>query len=762
MPYSVSMDVSLPQICVLGSQSVGKSSLIESISGVALPRASGTCTRCPTECILIRSSDPREPWQCEVSLRFQVDSRGHPLPLVRNIPFGPLITNPADVEDRIRRAQIAVLNPDLDSVDFPTSFLHGDIPETRTVSFSPNCISLKVRGPDIVDLSFVDLPGIIATIGRNGQQSDMDNVKNLADRYIANPQSIVLLAVTCETDFENQGAWEIAKAHDPDHTRTIGVLTKPDRIEKGNQAKWLDLLKNQKELLQEGWFCVKLPGPEDLQRRIGRSEARQLERDFFQREPWASLQDMRLRLSVESLIERLSEILSDVIAKTLPGLQEEITSLIEQTQEELSALPPEPVENPVDELLSAIGKFQRDIETEIKGTTSGDGLIQKYKRHLEEFRIELRGTAPRFVPFEKGSPNARKVPLMDFLPEEERDLDSHGTVPIIYLDEVHKRAQAAISRELPGNEPFEVKRSLIGGFISQWGTPSSRLFRKMESTLEMHFAVLVNQHFSLYRPLHQSVNIVLNDRRSECRQTASDKLDWILETEKVSTFTLNTHSLREYKSSFISKYTTMRHEKRGYAKAIRILTHPDQPDVTEAADSDSDDDQERGEPGPSRTPAYHQRGQPLNMSYSRALPFHKSGAKSPETEQRHNLLSQIRSSGLPDKVEDVLRILPDDPARDAILVMADVRAYWQVAFKRFLDNIALAIDMDYIRGFSKGLETKLLRQLGVLGPDAETRCRAYYAQPQHIVDKRNTLKAKLRRLEDAQSEIMSLGMQCII
>ncbi len=31
---SVSLDINLPQICILGSQSVGKSSLIESISGV--------------------------------------------------------------------------------------------------------------------------------------------------------------------------------------------------------------------------------------------------------------------------------------------------------------------------------------------------------------------------------------------------------------------------------------------------------------------------------------------------------------------------------------------------------------------------------------------------------------------------------------------------------------------------------------------------------------------------------------------------------
>ena len=42
---SVQTDMDLPQIAVIGAQSAGKSSLIESISGITLPRAAGTCTR---------------------------------------------------------------------------------------------------------------------------------------------------------------------------------------------------------------------------------------------------------------------------------------------------------------------------------------------------------------------------------------------------------------------------------------------------------------------------------------------------------------------------------------------------------------------------------------------------------------------------------------------------------------------------------------------------------------------------------------------
>ena len=38
----------IPGIVVIGAQSGGKSSLLESMSGIAFPRAEGMCTLCPT------------------------------------------------------------------------------------------------------------------------------------------------------------------------------------------------------------------------------------------------------------------------------------------------------------------------------------------------------------------------------------------------------------------------------------------------------------------------------------------------------------------------------------------------------------------------------------------------------------------------------------------------------------------------------------------------------------------------------------------
>jgi Flp pilus assembly CpaF family ATPase len=46
--------IDLPQIIVCGSQSSGKSSTLEALSGIAFPTAEGLCTRFATELILRR------------------------------------------------------------------------------------------------------------------------------------------------------------------------------------------------------------------------------------------------------------------------------------------------------------------------------------------------------------------------------------------------------------------------------------------------------------------------------------------------------------------------------------------------------------------------------------------------------------------------------------------------------------------------------------------------------------------------------------
>ena len=115
------------------------------------------CTRfrCPTEC---RLSSSTEEWQCTVSLRFTYDTRGQPLGQAINTPFGGPIFKKSEVEDRIRRAQRAILNPSTPSANFLQDDMDDGSP--LELAFSMNCISLQISGKNVADLSFVDLPGM--------------------------------------------------------------------------------------------------------------------------------------------------------------------------------------------------------------------------------------------------------------------------------------------------------------------------------------------------------------------------------------------------------------------------------------------------------------------------------------------------------------------------------------------------------------------------------------------------------------------------
>jgi hypothetical protein len=112
------------------------------------------------ECRLSSSSDP---WSCQVTIRWEFEPSGKRMHSIDRQVFGPRITDKRDVEMRLRQAQAAVLNPKTPA----NQFLHKKEEDLKNFvstnpSISMNVVSVELEGPDLVDLAFVDLPGIIA------------------------------------------------------------------------------------------------------------------------------------------------------------------------------------------------------------------------------------------------------------------------------------------------------------------------------------------------------------------------------------------------------------------------------------------------------------------------------------------------------------------------------------------------------------------------------------------------------------------------
>ncbi|KAF6746773.1 P-loop containing nucleoside triphosphate hydrolase protein [Ephemerocybe angulata] len=732
----VQVDIDLPQIAVIGSQSAGKSSLIESISGITLPRAAGTCTRCPTECRLSRASQ-NSPWQCKVTLRFTHDKNGQVLGQAHNKDFGGIIYDKALVEERIRRAQRAILNPSLPS----SQFLDGDDADldSTELTFSSNVVSLAISGPGVADLSFCDLPGLIASVSsKGGSSNDIALVESLVTSYIKKPSCIILLTVACETDFENQGAHRLAKVHDPEGKRTIGVLTKPDRIPMGEERGWIGFIRNEREPLDNNWYCVKQPSSNDLKNNMTWAEARKREEEFFaMTAPWCDLDSIYHKyLRTRNLVERLSGVLSDLISKRLPEIQEELERGVIATRQALDALPTPPSTDPVNDIAHLLHIFTSELRRHtVEGIPSPTGLLQAIRPAQQTFRKAIRGTAPHFLPFESGKGRtSASLSRPRFLDNEEEDggvVDQTRVRPI-YVDEVYKRARVAITRELPGHYPFVVQQEMVKEVVSKWLTPAETYLRTVQAILSNYVKDLVSHHFGSFGQgaLEQRIKAILHTHLSECFARAENRIRWFIQVEGLP-FTLNQHYLSDYKDKFLSYYKAAREEElRG--------------NVHEQINSFK------------RSKRVSRR---KGTSSSGSLFAVSSDAESTTPPGISKVLLGLSEMGIAGtEPEDIYKILPPDEMTPAINIMADVRAYFQVSYKRFADNIPLAIDYELVQGIERDVLKIIYGRLGINGPDGQRIAEELAQESAQVADKREDLVKKLERLRVASSELLDLGL----
>ncbi|KAJ2918872.1 hypothetical protein MD484_g1512, partial [Candolleomyces efflorescens] len=385
-------ELDIPRMAFIGNQSAGKSSLVEAATGIAAPRDSGTCTRCPMQCTVMRSDGP---WSCTISLNFLYDEKGNPLKIDREVSF-PTIYDPKDVEIWLRRAQAAILMPRANPLDFHNKSveeLKGM--QAGMIPFSWNKVEVLVRDPEGANLSFVDLPGIIQH--HRADTEVVPFVKKLTERFIKSRNTLIVVTVPMTDDFENQGAFELATHADPEGLRTIGVGTKPDMLTPGNTSaldKWRDILEGTTSNLRHGYYCVKLPSDKEREEGHSRSELEKREKAFFSStEPWKSL-DNQTRLGMRNFVENTSMLLIGLIENNLPNIKKRVDKLLAKDTRLLAQLPELfTADNPIAVILLRVTAFCKTLQGTIGGKQRKDFVRNNRSRHRT---WEL----PGYVPFE--------------------------------------------------------------------------------------------------------------------------------------------------------------------------------------------------------------------------------------------------------------------------------------------------------------------------------------------------------------------------
>ncbi|EPR79493.1 Dynamin-like vacuolar sorting GTPase [Spraguea lophii 42_110] len=303
----ISHSLELPQIVVIGSQSSGKSSVLENIVGRDfLPRGTGIVTRRPIILQLIN-----------INSKNNYDNK--------------------DGDNTINKSEYAQFNGN-DKIyynydDVKSELLRlTSLIKANDVSDIP--IILKLYSPNFLSLTLVDLPGLTKVATSNQPKNICSKIENMCMKYIQNKNAIILAVSAATNDISNSDALELARMADANFDRTIGVLTKVDLMDRGTDA--VDILAGKIINLKLGFVPVVNRSVLDIKKNKNIKDSLATEMKFFSDHP--SYSKNKNFCGTKYLINKLNTILQEHIKYSLPELQERVNKLLTTTENELDEI----------------------------------------------------------------------------------------------------------------------------------------------------------------------------------------------------------------------------------------------------------------------------------------------------------------------------------------------------------------------------------------------------------------------------------------
>ncbi|KAK0530531.1 vacuolar protein sorting-associated protein 1 [Tilletia horrida] len=336
--------IDLPQITVLGSQSSGKSSVLENIVGRDfLPRGTGIVTRRPLVLQLInRPATKTEANGAEGASGQNQDEWGEFL----HLPGEKFFDFNKIREEIVRDTELKT---------------------GKNAGISPQPINLRIYSPNVLTLTLVDLPGL-TKVPVGDQPRDIERqIRDMVLKFIAKPNAIILAVTAANTDLANSDGLKLAREVDPEGTRTVGVLTKVDLMDAGTDV--VDILAGRVIPLRLGYVPVVNRGQRDIEQRKAVSAALDAEKQFFETHP--SYRAKAQFCGTPYLARKLNTLLMHHIRNTLPDIKTRIQTQLSKFQNELQALGgPLGDANSGNIVLAIITEFYNEFRTVIDGNSN--------------------------------------------------------------------------------------------------------------------------------------------------------------------------------------------------------------------------------------------------------------------------------------------------------------------------------------------------------------------------------------------------------
>ncbi len=333
--------INLPQIICIGSQSSGKSSIIESIIGKDfLPKGSGIVTRRPLILQLINQKEGED--YCEFFLK----------PNEKITDFSKVTKEIITQTEKIAGKE-------------------------KLISDKP--IIMKIFSSKLIDLTLVDLPGLVK-VPLKGQPDNIDSqIKKIVLDFISNSNSIILAITPSNIDISNSDSLRIAREVDPYFTRTLGVISKVDLVE--NYLEFVNIIKNNVYPLKYGYIGVTCrTSKENLNNKSLDNQIKD-EEDIYQE--INEYNEILNNLGIKNLTNKLKDLLTEKIKLSIPTIKENLNNIIFKKQKELKELGDEIIleDNEISMntfLLSSVFKFTTKYKELLNGNILNSNLNKVY------------------------------------------------------------------------------------------------------------------------------------------------------------------------------------------------------------------------------------------------------------------------------------------------------------------------------------------------------------------------------------------------
>ena len=285
--------LTLPSIVVIGSQSSGKSSVLEAIVGHEfLPKGSNMVTRRPIELTLVNTPNGESEYGEFPSLKLGK------------------ITDFSQVQRTLTDLNLAV-------------------PDSDCVSDDP--IQLRICSPNVPDLSLIDLPGYIQVASHDQPPELKQKISDLCDKYIQ-PPNVILAISAADVDLANSTSLRASRRVDPRGERTIGVITKMDLVD---PDRGVTMLSDKKYPLRLGYVGVvsRIPQTTALfSRGSGNVTGAILKNEnaYFSAHPEEFGPDSNVSTGLTNLRTKLMHVLEQTMAYSLAGTRDAISQELEE------------------------------------------------------------------------------------------------------------------------------------------------------------------------------------------------------------------------------------------------------------------------------------------------------------------------------------------------------------------------------------------------------------------------------------------------